>query len=169
MRSKSVESAKDQSKAEEDQSQIDLSNLVPSNFNEIPYITQINTKRKAMELFNQELQKLVNKPQVSSFEGEEVSLVKLNKDYSSIYNIVVHMLEDPNMLVFNEALKTLEYLAIILRQSIKSSKMKQFVQLLADKYKETKTAVLVQSEKTFNAIYENRCLPINQFYDLLIN
>jgi hypothetical protein len=56
-----------------------------------------------------------------------VSLVKLNKDYSSIYNIVVHMLEDPNMLVFNEALKTLEFLAILLRQSIKSSKMKQFV------------------------------------------
>ena len=62
MRSKSVESAKDQSRPEEDQSQIDLSNLVPSNFNEIPYITQINAKRKAMEQFNQGLQKLVTKP-----------------------------------------------------------------------------------------------------------
>jgi len=57
----------------------------------------------------------VTKPQVSAFEGEEISLVKLTKDYSSIYNIVVHMLEDPNMLVFNEALKTLEFLAILLR------------------------------------------------------
>jgi hypothetical protein len=100
---------------------------VPSNFNEIPYITQINSKRKAMEQFNQELQKLVSKPQVSAFEGEEVSLVKLNKDYSSIFNILVHMLEDPNMLVFIEALKTLEFLAILLKQSIKASKMKQFL------------------------------------------
>jgi hypothetical protein len=95
--------------------------------------------------------------------------VKLNKDYSSIYNIIVHMLEDPNMLVFNEALKTLEYLAILLKSSIKSSKMKQFLNLLADKLKETKTAVLTQAEKSFNAIYENKCLPVNQFFDVLIN
>jgi hypothetical protein len=47
--------------------------------------------------------------------------------------------------------------------------MKQFLQLLADKLKETKTAVLVQAEKSFNAIYENKCLPVNQFFDLLIN
>lgn len=37
------------------------------------------------------------------------------------------MLEDPNMLVFNEAIKTIEYLAILTKQCIKSSKMKQFV------------------------------------------
>jgi hypothetical protein len=95
--------------------------------------------------------------------------VKLTKDYTSIYNIIVHMLEDPNMLVFNEALKTLEYLAILLKSSIKSSKMKQFLNLLADKLKETKTAVLMQAEKSFNAIYENKCLPVNQFFDVLIN
>jgi hypothetical protein len=29
--------------------QIDLCNLTPSNFNEIPYISQINVKRKSME------------------------------------------------------------------------------------------------------------------------
>ena len=47
--------------------------------------------------------------------------------------------------------------------------MKQFVQLLADKYKETKTAVLAALEKTFAAIYENRCMPADRFFEQLIN
>jgi hypothetical protein len=37
--------------------------------------------------------------------------------------------------------------------------MKQFIQLLADKYKETKTAVLSALEKAFFAVFENKCLP----------
>lgn len=53
-----------------------------------------------------------------------MSIVKLNKDYSQIYNIVIHMLEDPNMLVFNEGIKTIEFLAFLNKNSIKSSKMK---------------------------------------------
>ena len=95
--------------------------------------------------------------------------MKLGKDYSSLLNIVVHMLEDPNMLVFIEAIKMIEYLAVLLKSTIKVSKMKQFVQLLADKYKETKTAVLAALEKTFAAIYENRCMPVNAFFEQLIN
>ena len=124
-----------------------------------------------MEQFNQELESLVHKQsqQTSAFEGEQLSIVKLNKDYSSILNIVVHMLEDPNMLVFIEAVKTVEYLALLLKQTIKTAKMKQFVQLLADKYKETKTAVLAALEKCFAAIFENRCMTQTSFFDLLIN
>jgi hypothetical protein len=75
------------------------------------------------------------------------------------------MLEDPNTLVFNEAIKTIEFLAILTKNNIKSSKMKQFVQLLADKYKETKTAVMAALEKTLNAIFDNRCLSPLQFFD----
>ena len=112
-----------------------------------------------MEQFNQELEKLVAKQQAqtSAFEGESASVIKI-KDYVSIFNIVIHMLEDPNMLVFIEGIKTVEYLAVLLRSAIKSAKMKQFIQLLANKYKETKTAVLVALEKTFSAIYENKCI-----------
>jgi hypothetical protein len=33
----------------------DLSSLVPDDFAEIPYAQQINTKKKAMETFNNEL------------------------------------------------------------------------------------------------------------------
>jgi len=160
-RSKSVESNR-QAKSDQDedeQQQIDISNLTPENFSEIPYINQINVKRKSMEQFNQELEKLVAKQQAqtSAFEGESASVIKI-KDYVSIFNIVIHMLEDPNMLVFIEGIKTVEYLAVLLRSAIKSAKMKQFIQLLANKYKETKTAVLVALEKTFSAIYENKCI-----------
>lgn len=55
-RSKSNDSASNQNKelvADGDEEVlVDLLNLVPENFNEIPYIHQINVKRKAMEKFN---------------------------------------------------------------------------------------------------------------------
>jgi hypothetical protein len=41
--------------------EVDLLTLLPDNFNEIPYITQINAKKKAMEGFNNELEKLLAK------------------------------------------------------------------------------------------------------------
>jgi len=85
-------------------------------------------------------------------------VAKTNKDYSPIYNVLIHMLEDPNMLVFIEGIKMIDHLCTLLKGSIKASKMKQFVNLLADKYKETKTAVLVQLEITFHSIIENRCV-----------
>jgi len=40
---------------------VDLNNLIPDKFNEIPYVTQINTKRKGMETLNVELEKLVQR------------------------------------------------------------------------------------------------------------
>jgi hypothetical protein len=38
---------------------------LPANFSEIPYITQINVKRKALEQFNQELEKLWKKQEAA--------------------------------------------------------------------------------------------------------
>ena len=57
-----------------------------------------------MELFNIELGKVMEK-------GSNV-LIK-QKDYSLIFNTVLHMLEDKNMLVFLEAIKSVELLAIL--------------------------------------------------------
>jgi len=47
------------------------------------------------------------------------------KDYSNIYNTLVHMLEEKNMLVFLEAIKTIEFLAQLLKSQLK--KVKTFV------------------------------------------
>jgi len=38
--------------------EVDLLSLIPDNFNEIAYISQINQKKKGMEAFNTELEKL---------------------------------------------------------------------------------------------------------------
>jgi hypothetical protein len=113
-----------------EQIEIDLHSLTPENFNEIPYLTQINIKKKGMELFNNELEQLVSRKNVSI----------ANKDYTLIFNVVTHMLEDSNALVFMESIKTVKYLAILMGKAIKAQKMKQFISLLADKFKETKTA-----------------------------
>ena len=47
--------------------------------------------------------------------------------------------------------------------------MKQFIGLLADKYKETKTAVLTALETVFYSILDNKCLPATSFFDQMIN
>lgn len=57
-----------------------------------------------METFNNELIKLAEKSNV---------IVK-TKDFTNILNTVQHMLEDKNMLVFLEAIKTVELLAILI-------------------------------------------------------
>jgi hypothetical protein len=44
-----------------EQEVFDLMTLIPDDFNEIPYTNAINTKKKSMEQFNTELQKIVDK------------------------------------------------------------------------------------------------------------
>ena len=60
--------------------EVDLSSIVPDNFSEIPYITQINAKKKVMETFNNELEKLVTK-----------KFPVANRDYNLIFNVVTHV------------------------------------------------------------------------------
>jgi hypothetical protein len=121
--------------------EVDLSPIIPDNFSEIPYITQINAKKKVMETFNNELERLVTKKSPVA-----------NKDYNLIFNVVTHMLEDSNALVYMEAIKTVEYLSILMGKAIKQQKMRQFVSLLADKYKETKTASVQAVNKALQTL-----------------
>ena len=60
--------------------EVDLSSIVPDNFSEIQYITQINAKKKVMETFNNELEKLVTKKSPVA-----------NRDYNLIFNVVTHV------------------------------------------------------------------------------
>lgn len=119
----------------------DLLSLLPEDFSEIPYTQQINTKKKSMELFNIELTKVLEKG--------SAAVIK-QKDYSVIFNTVLHMLEDKNMLVFLEAIKSLELLASL--QQMKAGKAKTFIPALAGKYGETKTAVIAATDKAMAAI-----------------
>jgi hypothetical protein len=49
------------------------------------------------------------------------------KDYSVILNVTTHILEDPNMLVFIEGIKTVEYLSILISSQLKGPKIKTFI------------------------------------------
>ena len=92
------------------------------------------------------------------------------KDYTLIFNTVMHMLEDKNMLVFLEAIKTVELLANLLGKdnALKPIKVKTWINLIASKYSETKPAVIAAVDKSLAAIVKH-CYPANQFVDLCIN
>ena len=93
---------------------VDLMTLLPENFAEVQHMTKINAKKEVMEIFNTELQKLTTRRNVSA----------KSKDYTMIFNICVHMLEDKNMLVYLEAIRSIELLSQILGQQIKQVKVK---------------------------------------------
>lgn len=121
--------------------------MIPENFQEIPYLSQINVKKKSMEHFNGEVGKLV--------QGRRPGSVPVkNKDYTLIFNTVSHMLEDKNMLVFVEAIKSVELLCCLLGPLgyLKQPKVKTWISLLANKYGETKTAVISALDKAMFAV-----------------
>lgn len=93
----------------------------------------------------------------------------INKDYAQIFNVITHMLEDSNALVFMEAIKTTEYLSILMAKSIKQQKLKQFVGLLTDKYKETKTAPIAAVNKALHTIIKSKAIPIQGLFDHMLN
>ena len=78
-----------------------------------------------------------------------------------IYNTIVHMLEDKNMLVFLEAIKTVELLANLIGKEnmLKPVKVKTFLNLMAGKYTETKPAVIIAVDKAMAAIVKNSYPP----------
>jgi hypothetical protein len=139
--------------------EVDLLSLIPDNFNEIAYISQINQKKKGMEAFNTELEKLAQKKQVPQI---------VNKDYTMIYNVVTHMLEDSNALVFMEAIKTVELLSILMGKQLKQQKLRQFIALLTDKYKETKTAPVQAVNKTLHTIIRKSIIPFSHMVEYLV-
>ena len=133
------------------QEPVDLLNLIPENFAEIPYLAQINVKKRSMESFNSELAKLLaSNPRPGSVPIKQ-------RDYTMIINTVVHMLEDKNMLVFLEGIKTVELLAILIGplNYLKQAKLKTWIGLMAGKYGETKTAVIAAVDKAMMAIVKH--------------
>lgn len=110
-----------------------------------------------MEQFNAELAKLVGRK----------NLVIKSKDYTVIYNTAIHMLEDKNMLVYLEAIRNVELLSMLLGQQLKP-KVKQFINLIANKYGEAKTAVVAAVDKGLLALVRNSYSPV-LFADQCIN
>ena len=108
-----------------------------------------------MEAFNAELSKIVDKQ----------AQVK-PKDYSFILNVVFHLLEEKNMLVYLESIRSVELLTIL--GQIKKERVKAFLTVLAGKYGETKTAVIAATDKTMAAILKHALTP-SAFADIVCN
>ncbi len=78
------------------------------------------------------------------------------------------MLEDMNQLVYMEAIKSLEYLAILLNKQLKPKRMKQLITLLVDKFKDPKSQVIVAVHKALGTIQSSYCLSFNSFVEFLV-
>jgi len=80
------------------------------------------------------------------------------------------MLEEKNMLVFVEAIFTIEQLANLLGNSFKPpAKVKTLLTLVAGKYSETKTAVMAATDKCLAAMVKSGAISAKMFADLMIN
>lgn len=116
-----------------------------------------------MEIFNTALNQLVEKKQKNK------NVIVKQKDYSSILNTIMHMVEDKNMLVFLEAIKTVELLATLLGQAmVKTQKTKTFFNLIAAKSAETKTVVIAGVEKALVALGPPVCSTL-QFSEMCMS
>ena len=140
---------------------VDLTSLVGEEWDDITYQTNIKAKQKCIEGFNAELTKLLN--------NRDNTQIK-QKDYTSIFNTIQHMIEEKNMLVFVEAIFTIEQLANLLGNNFKpATKVKALLTLVAGKYCETKTAVIAAVDKCISAMVKSGAIAEKAFADLMIN
>ena len=79
------------------------------------------------------------------------------------------MLEDTNTLVFVEAIRIIELLAKMRDRGIIGKYAKKFTHILIDKFKETKTAVLVSIKNWIDAFIENDIIPVDTLIDIALN
>jgi 16S rRNA A1518/A1519 N6-dimethyltransferase RsmA/KsgA/DIM1 with predicted DNA glycosylase/AP lyase activity len=80
------------------------------------------------------------------------------------------MLEDKNMLVFVEAIFTIEQLSTLLTTNFKPTpKVKSLLTLVAGKYSETKTAVIAATDKCITAFVKSGAISEKVFVDLMVN
>lgn len=90
-------------------------------------------------------------------------------DNYKIYNVLVLMLEDTNTLVFVEAIRIVELLAKMKDKGIVGKYAKKYTHVLFDKFKETKTAVLVSIKNCIDAFIENDIIPVDTLIDIALN
>ena len=141
-----------------DNSKIDLINLVSEGFDKLPYVTQIQEKKnKLVDLYNKLYNAFISSRSIS------------DGDNYKIYNVLVLMLEDTNTLVFVEAIRIVELLAKMRDKGIIGKYAKKYTQVLFDKFKETKTAVLVSIKNWIDAFIENDIIPVDSLIDIALN
>ncbi|CAG9325941.1 unnamed protein product [Blepharisma stoltei] len=137
----------------EDNVKEDLISLTPQGFFETPYTADIKSKREIMGKFIQ----AIEKPGIM-FEM---------KDYGTVINTLLHLVENTNVLVYMEAMKAIEILIPKISKSF-TYKGKQYVQFLADKFKEKKKPVISSINQILHLFRVHEVLSANTIIDLLV-
>ena len=141
-----------------DSSKLDLSSVIPIDFDKLPYENQIMQKNKLIKELHHKLE-----------EAYKANKVMSEENNYKVYNTLILMLEDSNVLVFLEAIKIVELLAKLKDKGIVGKYAKKFVSVLFDKFKETKTAVVSSIKNSLNALINNQIISIEGIVDILIN
>lgn len=73
---------------------------------------------------------------------EEGRFIVLNKENDTVYNVIHHLIEDSNKLVFEQGIRSVELLCKLQDKGILGKKSKDYLNLIFDKAKDTKTQVV---------------------------
>lgn len=106
---------------------IDLNSLLPEGFFDMPYSTEIKANREKLVKLTHSL--------------ETQGLVLEKKEYPTIINTLLHLIESNNNLIYTEAVKILEILIPKISKSF-VFKHKHYIQFLSDKFKEKKKSLV---------------------------
>ena len=126
-----------------------LAENIREDFYKLIYVRDLETKRRLLEEFNTVLEEYIGK-------GGAKYNPKDPKLYLNIINVILTMLEDTNVLVIFETIKSTKYLSIIMQKRI--PKIKQLLSKLLDKFKETKTNIQNILMECIGEIIKNNCI-----------
>ena len=133
---------------------VDLNTLIPEGFYDLPYSTEIKANRE-------KLVKLTH-----SLEAQGLVLEK--KDYPTIVNTLLHLIESNNNLIYTEAIKILEILVPKVGKSF-TFKYKYYVQFLSDKFKEKKKSLVSSIFNIFHLFRVHEVCGFDQLADILVD
>ena len=102
---------------------VDLMSILPEKYLEVPYLLKQDEKQRKLEELNKNIEAIYG-------QGGEIDG---SKDCSFILQIITLMLEDQNILINGEAIKTIRHLIRIFSRGIPLNKLKHILLLIVEK------------------------------------
>jgi len=136
---------------------INLYECVQDDILKLVYITKAEEKKSKLEEFNSALEGIISNKNKAE-----------KKDYSGIISVLCTLLEDTNIFLQLEVIKTFQLLASLLNKDMQTHKPKQIVSKLLDKLKEYKTAIISQIECTISEFLLKDCINPEALIDTIM-
>eukprot|EP01022_Parablepharisma_sp_SALTPOND_P001224 TRINITY_DN105882_c3_g1_i1.p1 TRINITY_DN105882_c3_g1~~TRINITY_DN105882_c3_g1_i1.p1 ORF type:complete len:1846 (-),score=222.99 TRINITY_DN105882_c3_g1_i1:107-5644(-) len=136
---------------------VNLYECISEDIMKLVYVTKAEEKKSKMEELNEVLQDVVQR-------NARVE----KKDYSGLLQVLCTLLEDTNIFLQLEVLKSLQLLATLLNKDLQAHKPKQIVNKLLERLKENKTAVTSQIENTVAEFLSKGCITPEALIDTVM-